>query len=690
MSNFVQSGSWANVFGSTAVTVTLGSSTSGNILLMEIHYQQDNATTGPPTVSGWTLLKNVPGVTCTGVSSYRTGAAVYGLDATGGAVSATVTEASGGGSAVLSARIHEYNTGTTLAGGAHDSAADGTSSATTGTSGTTTGAGSTTTTNSLIFATASGPGLNGSSNVGMGAQTTPWTDLGQQQNATSSAPSSTAYQFVTSAGTQSITWSHTSSGEYAAVLVALKSSAPVTPPVITIPTAGTNVANGSSLTITGTTFQTPQGAGSVTIDTAAQTATSWSDTSVTIGTVTRGLLAYGSHALSLTNNSGNTSAGIAINLVPQSGWAYVNLTTPFATAGDRITAVADLASGDQLAYDTKGGAITVNPDASFVDSTGTVTSFNIEAWTPGSGWGAQATQTLSGTPLAGAGSVSTTGQGTLTRGGALMGGSASVAAAGAGTLTTFAALSGGGAVVARGQGTLTLGSSGASLAGSGSVSTFGTATLTLGPSGASLAGAASVPTSAQGTLSTYAALSGAASIKASGSGTLTVPNPGASLAGSGSVIPFGTGTLTIGPPVSIYSASVRAFAFPADTYPPQPPVISIVPRVIPVDRPQCTHDPRATLDYCWNLSALIEPNDSIASATFALCLDTPGGAPVAGATLTLGQIANGLLPQFNAVWGWLSVQDPTLVGKTLACTCQFTTTNGRTDERTFWAVLRYR
>lgn len=506
-----------------------------------------------------------------------------------------------------------------------------------------------------------------------------------------------------------------------------------TPPTITTPASGASVAYLGTMTLTGTNFGASQGAGAILLGTVAQTASGWSNTGATVASVARGTLPYGAVNLTASNNAGGTSAPTSVNLTPQAGWAYVTLATPFATTGDRITAIADLASGDQLAYDTKSGAITVNSDATWVDSTGTVSSFNVEAWTSGSGWGSTATQTLSGTPLAANASASASGQGTLTRGGALMGGGASMSAIGAGTLTTFSALSGSGAVVARGVGTLSLGSAGASLAGGGSVSAVGSATLTIVASGASLAGAGAVSArgsatltvgsagvslggaasasasgqgtlstyaalggasgakaSGQGTLTTYAALGGSASVRASGSAALTVLNPGATLAASAPASPFGTATLTIGPPVSIYSTSVRSVTFPADTYPAQPPVVSIVPRLIPAYRPQYSHDPSAVLDYCWILTALVEPNDSIESAEFILCQDAPGGAPISGATLTLGQILNGSGPQQNAVWGWLAIQDQTLAGKTLACTCRFTTANGRTDERTFWALLRYR
>jgi hypothetical protein len=153
-------------------------------------------------------------------------------------------------------------------------------------------------------------------------------------------------------------------------------------------------ANGSSLTLTGTNFGAAQG--TVKLGGITQVVTAWSNTSITI-TVDRGTNAYGvllglvvTSAASLTGATYNGVTG----LTPQSGWSYVNLGTLNANAAYRITALSDLASGDQLAYDNKGGLVTVNTDGTFVTDS-SVTSFAVEAWTSGSGWGSQALQNLS-------------------------------------------------------------------------------------------------------------------------------------------------------------------------------------------------------------------------------------------------------------------------------------------------------
>lgn len=153
-------------------------------------------------------------------------------------------------------------------------------------------------------------------------------------------------------------------------------------------------ANGSSLTITGTNFLATQGAGSVTIGGVAQTVTAWSNTSITV-TVARGTNQYGTNlAVQVTNNSALASNTSTVQITPQSGWAFTNLGTPNATSTNRITAVADLVSGDQLAYDTKSGMVIVYSDATF-SADSSVANFSVEAWSSGNGWGSAATQTLS-------------------------------------------------------------------------------------------------------------------------------------------------------------------------------------------------------------------------------------------------------------------------------------------------------
>lgn len=164
-------------------------------------------------------------------------------------------------------------------------------------------------------------------------------------------------------------------------------------PTITSVSTGTP-REGASLTITGTAFGASQGGGGVTINGVAQTVTSWSDTSVAV-TVVLGTNKFGAaYNVILTDSSAvpsNTYAGITGLLPANSGLSSVDIGTPNTTAAYRLTASADLASGDQLEYDNKGGEVAVATDGTFTAGPG-VSSFSFRVWTSGSGYGQSATQ----------------------------------------------------------------------------------------------------------------------------------------------------------------------------------------------------------------------------------------------------------------------------------------------------------
>lgn len=101
-------------------------------------------------------------------------------------------------------------------------------------------------------------------------------------------------------------------------------------------------------------------------------------------------------------------------------------------------------------------------------------------------------------------------------------------------------------------------------------------------------------------------------------------------------------------------------------------------------KPTITHDPHAILDYGWDVAALIDPTDSVISATWDICITSPGGTVTTGADIVPGPIVD------NTVWGWLSISDFSLVGQTVAGTCQFVTAQGRTDDRTLYFKIAYR
>lgn len=391
MSNYVQSGSRVEVFGGTSATASIAGTASGNLLILEVSWQQDGALATPlATPSGWSVAIAPNAVVCKGVSSYRTGAALYYIEnASAGTHSAVLAATSGG---VINAQIHEFVSGVTSASldKTASNSAIGSSNSVSGNTGTTA---TTSQANEIVFALLTGPGLSGVTNIGIvHPATTGYTDLSTQQSQSSSVPSQASYSITSSAGAQTAGWTWTTSGEYAAVIATFKATALVVPPIIT-GLSSTTVANGSSLTLTGTTFGSTQGAGTVIIGGITQTVTSWSDTSITIGVVSRGTLSYGNTTVAVTNNAGNASNSYTLTLSPQTGWKYVTLVTPNTTTAFRITAIADLAAGDQVAYDTKSNLVIVNTDASFIVDP-SVASFGVEAWFTGNGWGSTALQTL--------------------------------------------------------------------------------------------------------------------------------------------------------------------------------------------------------------------------------------------------------------------------------------------------------
>lgn len=156
-------------------------------------------------------------------------------------------------------------------------------------------------------------------------------------------------------------------------------------------TGSASPANGSSLVITGTDFGASQGTKDLRIGGIVQSVTSWADTSITV-TVSRGTNKYGAALdVEIWDTTLVSNSFALTSITPPSGWAFVDIGTPNPTASMRITAVADLASGDQLAYETVGSEVEVFDDASF-SAGAAVTEFDVEAWTTGDGWGAAATQ----------------------------------------------------------------------------------------------------------------------------------------------------------------------------------------------------------------------------------------------------------------------------------------------------------
>lgn len=217
------------------------------------------------------------------------------------------------------------------------------------------------------------------------------TIFGENNDSANWWTSAVAGVVVSSTASISPTFTLSAGTNVAMIVLSFKEAGAGTTPAITS-TSSATPANGSTLTITGTDFGASQGAGSVTIGGVVQAVTSWADTSITV-LVARGTNKYGSAVnVVVTDNALASSSPYALTgLTPQSGWSYVNITTPNTSVGARISTTPDLSSGDQVAYDNVGGLVSVAADATF--SVGTsVQSFDFEVWSSPEGWGFAATQ----------------------------------------------------------------------------------------------------------------------------------------------------------------------------------------------------------------------------------------------------------------------------------------------------------
>lgn len=105
---------------------------------------------------------------------------------------------------------------------------------------------------------------------------------------------------------------------------------------------------------------------------------------------------YGTALLRLTSSTG--VANKTISVIPTDARCYRDLTSINATAENRITALPDLAIGDQIEVTSvNGGAISdvnINSDGTF-DAPAAVTSFTCRAWSASDGtWGSPGLQAM--------------------------------------------------------------------------------------------------------------------------------------------------------------------------------------------------------------------------------------------------------------------------------------------------------
>lgn len=193
------------------------------------------------------------------------------------------------------------------------------------------------------------------------------------------------------ARTANFTWTHSTSRNN--VTFAMNIGPASTSPTITS-TSDDTPTDGTTLTINGTNFGTNTGSAGITLGGTSVTPSSWTSTAIGIP-IAIGSRKYGTnYAIVVTDSSAQTSNSWNVQIQPASGKEYVDLSGALASSGDRITAITDLASGDQLEISNiQGGTtadVTVNVDASFSVASG-VTSFDVRA-NDGTGWGTTGTQ----------------------------------------------------------------------------------------------------------------------------------------------------------------------------------------------------------------------------------------------------------------------------------------------------------
>jgi len=114
-------------------------------------------------------------------------------------------------------------------------------------------------------------------------------------------------------------------------------------------------------------------------------------------------LKFGSGTFKVTITARGASASLPVTIDPLAGHLFVDVGTPDTTSSERITAIPDIASGDQIeARGAGGGAtptgLTINSDATFSFASGDPpTAFDVRIWDSSDAtWGAWATQSVPG------------------------------------------------------------------------------------------------------------------------------------------------------------------------------------------------------------------------------------------------------------------------------------------------------
>lgn len=214
------------------------------------------------------------------------------------------------------------------------------------------------------------------------------------------------------AGSWQATFTAGANVAHTAIMAIFKDAGGPADPTLTDADTDETVLDGQTgVAITGTymgadeterTFTLRQGSTSVAqTETGSGTATA---ATLTIGIEQSGAdIKFGAATLRVTRTADSAFGELAITVNPPTGQLYVDVGTPDTTAANRITAVADIASGDQIqARGVGGGAaptgLQINANATFEFSAGnTPAAFDVRVWdTSDSTWGAWATQSMAG------------------------------------------------------------------------------------------------------------------------------------------------------------------------------------------------------------------------------------------------------------------------------------------------------
>lgn len=171
-------------------------------------------------------------------------------------------------------------------------------------------------------------------------------------------------------------------------------------------TGGPNVSStsssapleGSTLTIEGTGFGASQGDSYAIVAGSVASVTAWSDTSVSVTVPPATLNKYAAPVtVQIVAGTPSNAFTLTGGVLPPAGWDYIDVGTPHPNPVLRIRAFDDIASGDQLAWDTLSDQVEVYADGTWSAAATLLTgAFGVKAWaSTGGGWGAIGLQSLS-------------------------------------------------------------------------------------------------------------------------------------------------------------------------------------------------------------------------------------------------------------------------------------------------------